>query len=56
MSFFDLQIFDLSGKLYYSNLNIQDQYILKAGILKEGIYIVKVIYDDGLIIRKIMIE
>ena len=53
---FDLQIFDLSGKLHYSNLNIQDQYILKAGILKEGIYIVKVIYDDGLIIRKIMIE
>ena len=53
---FDIQIFDLNGKLHFSNLNISKEFTLREGALIEGIYIVKVIYEDGLLVRKIIIE
>ena len=53
---FNLQIFDVRGKLVLSEEKVMNNFIIADNLLSNGIYIVKLIHNSGLITKKIIFE
>ncbi|MDC0204265.1 T9SS type A sorting domain-containing protein [Flavobacteriales bacterium] len=53
---FELVIFDISGKLVLSEEKVMNNFIIDANLLLNGIYIMKLTHNSGLIIKKIIFE
>lgn len=51
----DVQVFDLSGKMVKSAINLKDSnYTLQRGNLSKGMYIVKLRFEQGIVSQKLI--
>lgn len=53
---FALVIFDVSGQLVLSKEKVMNSFIIDGHILSNGLYVMKLMHNNGLIIRKILFE
>tara|TARA_B100001758_G_scaffold247942_1_gene268833 strand:+ start:41231 stop:42643 length:1413 start_codon:yes stop_codon:yes gene_type:complete len=54
--FFDLVIYDIMGKIVLSESKVSQQYIIAENTLENGSFILQLIYEKGIITKKLIIE